>query len=270
MDDVACWSMGTDGPVVVLVHGMEDHWHTWEPIAERLAARYRVFCLDMPWRTANDYGWHAHRKPGEWLAQALAMIPGDVNAIVAHSFGGNATMELLATRADSPGALQCTVLVAPFYRPLSEPDGQWLRDHCEMALSYTVHDGLRVKLGARAAKLDPELLQIMGNGLWRKLMDVAFPYFYQTYVRSGELALTNTAVPTLVLAGTKDLGLFPERAAALAVDMPSSTVRTYPHYGHFCHVEQVDEVAAQVVEFLGRQLRQCGANGIPLTQGARR
>ncbi len=44
-----------DGPVMVLVHGIHDHCRTWDHLAERFAARYRVIAPDL--RGHGDSEW---------------------------------------------------------------------------------------------------------------------------------------------------------------------------------------------------------------------
>ena len=73
---------------------------------------------------------------------------------------------------------------------------------------------------------------------------------FDTFTGTGRLRLDRVAVPTLVLGGPDDPALSCGRAAGLARDFPAARVVLREHYGHFCHVEQVADVAAEITPFL--------------------
>lgn len=248
--DLASWRTGEVGPVVAAAHGMEDTWRSWSALADRLPG-HRLHALDLPWRAGGDYRWRAEGTPGEWLGRALDLVPEPVDVLLGHSFGANAVLEHLAAGAAAPRAV---VLLAPFYRPRSAAEGDDLRARSHAGFVDIIGDGLRLKLGPRAGKLDADLVAAMQDTLVKRVVPVAFPVFYDCFVRSGVLDLTGVGAPTLVLAGTEDQALAGERAVALAADMPAADVRPDPGYSHFCHVEQAARVAAELAAFLADHL----------------
>ncbi|MCG8914803.1 alpha/beta hydrolase [Actinokineospora sp. PR83] len=239
--------LGDRGPLVLAVHGIEDGWRGWTPLARLLADRFRVVAVDPPWRSGNDYTWREDGSPGQWLAETAAALGEPVDVLLAHSFGANAALEALADGL-RPGR---AVLIAPSYRPSEHADDDTLRAESVAALDVTVRDGLRVRLGGRGERVGPDLLRVMADGLSAHLVPRAFPVFYRTFAASGRLDLAGVEVPTLVLGGPADPALAGYRAQGLARDFPAATVVLRAHYGHFCHIDQAAEVAAEIAPFLG-------------------
>lgn len=238
------------GPVVVAAHGMEDTWRTWAALAG-LIGPARVYALDLPWRSGSDYRWAADRPPAGWLAEALALVPEPADVLLAHSFGAGAALAHLADGYAAGAA----VLAAPFYRPGGEPLDEAGRAEALAGFVEVVGDGLRARMGPRAAKVDPEVFDAMRDRLLDRVVPVAGDPFLEAFVRSGRLDLRGVTVPTLVLAGSADVSLTPARAAALAAAMPAADVRQRDAYTHFCQLEQAADVAAEVRGFFDEHLR---------------
>ena len=251
------WHLLTDapGPVVVAVHGLEDSWESWQPLAELLAGRCRTYGLDMPWRTANDYRWRDAGSPAEWLAAALARAPEPVSVLLGHSYGANAILEhLAATAGDRQPA--AAVLVAPFYRPPSLRPGDELYRRAFAGFRAVMDEGMRLRMGPRAAEVDPELLDGMTDKMLDRIGRPGYHALYEQFLDTTGLPLAAVTVPTLVTAGAADESLAGERAVALAAAMPAADVRLHPHYGHFCHLQQSADLAAEIAAFLDPHLRE--------------
>lgn len=79
---------GVNGPPIVLVHGAAESSDTWAPVAERLAARYRVYAFDVS-------GWGYSERRGPFDAEhGAAQLIGVMDALrlpratlVGHSSG---------------------------------------------------------------------------------------------------------------------------------------------------------------------------------------
>ncbi|MGM1061554.1 alpha/beta fold hydrolase [Saccharothrix sp. Mg75] len=237
--------LSANGPTAVLVHGIEDGWRSWAELAELLAPRHRLIALDLPWRAGNDYSWHASGTPGQWLRRALATVPHPVHAVVGHSFGANATLELLSAGL----AFERVALLAPVYQPGGAEVDDGLRSAARVALESAVRDGLRLKVRART--IAPRVLAGMERKLVQHVVPRAFGPFLDCTVATWELDLSGVGSRTLVLAGTTDVSLPPAGARALTEAMPAAQVRRHAHYTHFCHLEQAGDVAAELEDFLG-------------------
>lgn len=239
---------GDRGPVVAMVHGMEDAWSSWGPLAVRLSDSCRMYALDLPWRAGSSYGWRHHDKPADWLRAALAALPEAPDVLIGHSFGANAVLQYLAS--SQTDGISGAVLLAPFYRPESLAVDWNLHDAARAGFRRTMAEGMRSRLGGRSAEMDEDVFSAMVDTAVDRVGPVGFLTMFLQFVGTTELDLAATSVPTLVLAGENDEALAGERATALASAMPAATVRQYPHYQHSCHVEQPDEVASEISRFL--------------------
>jgi pimeloyl-ACP methyl ester carboxylesterase len=95
-----------NGEPLVLVHGLAGSWRWWSPVLELLAARRRVYVVDLP-RLRDPVG---APQLSEWLARWLDAMALDRFELAGHSLGGLVAAELAAERLEQTRRL---VLVAP-------------------------------------------------------------------------------------------------------------------------------------------------------------
>jgi pyruvate dehydrogenase E2 component (dihydrolipoyllysine-residue acetyltransferase) len=103
---------GEDGDVILLVHGYGGDRNSWLFLQEPLAARYRVYTLDLPGHGASA------KDVGDGTLDVLAgAVTGVLDALgasrahlVGHSLGGAA---VLAAAARHPGRIASLTLIAP-------------------------------------------------------------------------------------------------------------------------------------------------------------
>lgn len=237
-------------PLVVLAHGLEDSWEGWLPIAGRLSQDWRVVALDLPWRPGNDYRWRRHA-PAGWLADGLNLV-GRADAVVAHSFGANATLDLMCADEPWPGP---AVLICPLYRP-PDVDLTWaVFDRSRRTFDQHMRDGLLARLGRRADTVDPEVLEKMIATAIDRVGPAGFLAVFEQFSASAALPLARVEQPALVLAGGADPTLSERAATVLAAAMPRASVLFRDHYDHFCHRRHAAEIAARVEDFLATALR---------------
>ncbi|WP_110855870.1 alpha/beta fold hydrolase [Paraburkholderia silvatlantica] len=80
-----------DAPPVVMLHGLRSYAHTWEPVADALADRYRVIALDQrgrglsDWDPQRDYYAAAYVRDLKALVKQLGLRRF---VLVGHSMGG--------------------------------------------------------------------------------------------------------------------------------------------------------------------------------------
>ena len=244
------------GPLVVFAHGLEDTWESWRALASRVDPRWRVIALDLPWRPGNDYGWR-HRPAGAWLSDALDLIDAPADAIVAHSFGANAALELMCARDRRCG--RAAVLVCPMY---CSPDLSitWeVFDRSRRTFDQHIRDGIHVRLGRRIGRLDPEIVELMTAKTLNRVGPAGFLAVFEQFTASARLDLEDADLPTLVLAGGADPTLSSKRAHALAARLPLAELRFHEEYDHFCHVRRAPELAEQVQRYVREALANKGA-----------
>nr|QRG34990.1 alpha/beta hydrolase [Micromonospora sp.] len=238
------------GRVVAAVHGLADTGTTWHDLAALLGAGYRWYAVDAPW--SGDPGRSLQTdcaRPAEWLRHALAAVPEPVDILVGHSFGANAVLDHLASRPEP--TVRAAVLLAPLVRPEQRAPHPVLVARTRTAIRQVVADGLRARLGPRTAHVGDDVLATMVDKAVARVPDGAAEVVLERLLATPRPALGQVGTPTLVLAGRADQRLAGVRADSLAV-MPAVEVRIHPHYGHFCHITQATEVAAECAEFLDR------------------
>lgn len=235
------------GPLVVLAHGLEDSWASWQPLAAELDPDWRLVALDLPWRAGNDYRWR-HRQPGQWLGDALDLVGAVPDALVAHSFGANATLELLCAHDQRVG--RTVALVCPLYRLPRHPVTWRMFDRSMATFVEHIREGLLARLGGRADGMDRSVLETMMDLAQDRVGPSGFLTVFQQFTASADLPLGTVELPTLVLAGGADPTLSREAAVALADAMPGATVQIRDDYDHFCHVRHARGVAAQVSDLV--------------------
>jgi pimeloyl-ACP methyl ester carboxylesterase len=202
----------------------------------------------MPWRAGNDYRWRGRRSAASWLASALDQLDEPVSALVGHSFGSNAVLELLA--ADDRPPFAAAVLTSPFFCPPQLRVTWKVFEQARRNFTHQVREGLRARLGSRVAAMEGEVLEAMMAKAIDRIGPAGFLAAFDQFVSTADLRLANVTVPTLVLGGGSDPTLGWRDAAALARAMPSAIVVIEEGYDHFCHVRQVMEVARRIAAFL--------------------
>lgn len=235
-----------EGPLIVLVHGLEDNWHSWLPMARHLGPAWRCLALDLPWRAGNDYGWRRHGSPGAWLTRELGKLGEPVAALVAHSFGAAAVLETLTGGAP----VRAAVLTAPLYRPPGQALTWKVFDKSRQRFGFQVSEGVRLRLGARAAAMNPAVVEAMCAKALERIGPAGFLTVFEQYLATAEFALGEVTVPTLILGGCADPSFGATHGAALAAHMPAATVVLEDGYDHFLHVRRAADVAPRVARFV--------------------
>jgi pimeloyl-ACP methyl ester carboxylesterase len=237
-----------DGPVVAFIHGLEDTWSGWSPLAARLDPDWRPVALDMPWHAGNSYGWRRSDTSAGWLARGLDALDPPTDVLIGHSFGATAVLTLLATVA-RPVA-RAAVLVAPVYKPAHWPVSWALFERSRDLFVQVVDDGMRFRLAGRADAVDEEVYGLMLAKMVSRLGPMAFITLFEEFVASGGLPLHRIDVPVLVLGGGDDPTLSDGRAEALAAALPDATLVVEEPFHHMSHAAHTAEMAGHIAAFL--------------------
>lgn len=260
----------TDAPPVLLVHGFQEHAHTWDFVAPRLAAAgYRVAALD--WRGHGDSEW-VGRGGYYHFADYVADLAGVVRALggrvllVGHSMGGNAALLYAGTEPERVAGLVSIEGTGPPGASPEDAPGRfaaWLEDLervaagertpltldeaaarlrrffplPEAAARYLALHGTRPAGALRTWKFDP-------------LHSTRSPQpFYEAQARAFWARIT---CPVLYVDGeTSSLSasraLVDERLHLLHADRV-----TIPAAGHHPHLEQPEATATTLLSFFPR------------------
>ena len=256
---------GQEGEVVLLVHGYGGDRNSWLFVQEPLAARHRVYALDLPGHgtSAKDVGDGPAGPAGP--AGPVAVLAGAVTGVldalgaerahlVGHSMGGAVA---LAVAARDPGRIASLTLIAPSgfgpqinagylrgfadaqtRRELKPLVGQLFADEglvtrqlVDDLLAYKRLDGVDEALHALADTL-------LDGGAQRGDPAAA----------AAQAAAIGVAVPVTVVWGREDR-IIP---AAQAEAVPGAVRYLIDGAGHMPHMERPAEVQAAIEETIAR------------------
>jgi len=244
---------GTEGEVILLVHGYGGDRNSWLFLQEPLAAKYRVYALDLPGHgtSAKDVG---DGRPG-LLADSVTGVLDDLGAarahLVGHSMGGAVA---LAAAARDPGRIASLTLIAPsgfgpeinaaFLRGFADAQtrrelkpvvGQLFADET-LVTRQLVDDLLAYK---RLDGVDEALHVLLG---------VLLDGDAQGTDSAAALAAIGGAVPVSVVWGAADRVI----PAAQAHAVTGAVRYLVDGAGHMPHMERPAEVQAAIEETMAR------------------
>jgi pyruvate dehydrogenase E2 component (dihydrolipoamide acetyltransferase) len=258
---------GQDGDVVLLVHGYGGDRNSWLFLQEPLAARYRVYALDLPGHgtSAKDVG-PGPEGPGSGatagsggtlgvLADAVTGVLDALGAerahLVGHSMGGAVA---LAVAARDPGRIASLTLIAPSgFGP--EINAGYLRGFAD---AQTRRE-LKPVIGQLFADESLVTRQLVDDLLAYKRLDGVDEALHaltdtlldgdaQRGDSAALLAATGGAVPVTVIWGRADR-IIP---AAQAESVAGAVSHLVDGAGHMPHMERPAEVQAAIEEIIAR------------------
>ena len=248
---------GDSGDVVLLVHGYGGDRNSWLFLQEPLAARYRVYALDLPGHgtSAKDVGDGSVDLLADAVLGVLDAVGSDRAHLVGHSLGGAV---VLAAAARAPGRIASLTLFAPAGFGPSISAG-YVRG---FAAAQTRRE-LKPLVGQLFA--DEQLVtRQVGDDLlaYKRLdgVDAALAALAETLLDGDEQRIDSAAavralgevVPVTVVWGSADRIIPAEQASSVAAVAPGAAVRVIDGAGHMPHMERPAEAQAAVEETIAR------------------
>ena len=169
---------------------------------------------------------------------------------MAHSFSANALLQGLHRGSATRPAGDAVVLISPFYRPPHVPVNWHTFERSLAEFRSTMTTGLRVRLGARAERIDAEVFVSMARTMLDGIGVLGFLPVFEQFAAACDLDLSGHPGRVLVVAGSHDPGIAGERAQWLHRAVPHAVLDVNADYSHFCHLDQPDLVGPSVAEFL--------------------
>lgn len=250
------------GEPVLLLHGLEDSWSSWARMVPFLAPGFRLIAVDLPWRTGGDYRWRG-RAPQRWIADVIGALPRRPAVIVAHSFSANALLLGLDGAGGADLAADAMVLISPFYRPPHVPITWSTFEHSLADFRATMTAGLRVRLGERAERLEPDIFDRMASAMLDGIGVLGFLAVFEQFAATCDLDLSAYRGRTLVVAGSRDPGIAGERVDWLHRALPRAVLEVHPDHSHFCHLDRPERIGPLVADFLTK-----GTVSVPTLDGS--
>jgi pyruvate dehydrogenase E2 component (dihydrolipoamide acetyltransferase) len=243
--------VGGDGEVVLLIHGYGGDRNSWLFLQEPLAARHRVYALDLPGHgtSSKDVGDGSVRVLADAVIGVLDSVGAERAHLVGHSLGG-AVAVAAATR--DPRRIGSLTLIAPSgFGP--EINAAYLRG---FAGAQTRRE-LKPVVGQIFADESLVTRQIVDDLLAYKRLDGVHEALHallgalllpdsdaQRADAAAAVAAFGGAVPVTVIWGTADR-IIP---AAQAESVPGAVRHLVDGAGHMPHIERPAAVQAAIEE----------------------
>jgi pyruvate dehydrogenase E2 component (dihydrolipoamide acetyltransferase) len=244
---------GQDGDVVLLVHGYGGDRNSWLFLQQPLAARHRVYALDLPGHgtSAKDVGDGSVATLAGAVLGVLDAIGAARAHLVGHSLGGAAAV---AAAARDRGRIASLTLIAPagFGR---EINADYLRDFAGAQTRRElkpVVGQLFADEGLVTRQLVEDLLaykRLDGvEAALHTLADTLLDGDTQRIDSAAALAAIGGTVPVTVVWGSADR-IIP---AVQAGSVPGAVSHLLEGAGHMAHMERPAQVQAAVEETIAR------------------
>ena len=252
------WS--ATGPLLLLTHGITAQAHVWDPIAARLAERYRVLSLDQrghgdSLRPAEGYDLDAY--VGDLLAVVDA-LGAERAALVGHSLGARNSF---AFGALHPARTACVVAVE--YGPWIERAAFERLDSRVLAAPdrFCSHAAARDYLTTRYPRITPEALESRArHGTRPEAAGRVWKYDRGAIAQTLRLLNADLGAlvplvqrPTLVVRGAESAFYDAAAFARLRAARPALQYVEIADATHYVPEERPDEVYGAVERFLDRQ-----------------
>jgi non-heme chloroperoxidase len=237
------------GIPMLLLHGVTDSWHSFEPVLPHLPASIRAFAL-----TQRGHG-NASRPPAGYrytdfatdLAAFMDAIGLESAVIVGHSLGraiaqrfaidhpqrtlGTVLMGSFAGDAGNPVLVEVAESISMLTDPI-DPD--FVREFQESTLARPVSPALMETVVQESLKVPARVWRAAFAGLLED--DVA-------------AELGKITAPTLVVTGDRDGFTSMSEVEARTREIPGARLAVYHGAGHAFHWEEPERFAADLVAF---------------------
>jgi pimeloyl-ACP methyl ester carboxylesterase len=231
-----------EGPLLVLVHGITENRHSWDPIVADLAANHRVLRVDL---RGHGESPKAESYDISELAADVEALVDEVPLLVGHSLGGT-VVTAYAARFPVRGVVNIdqSLNLTPMQAGLKQQE-PLLRSEAFPMVINALFDSLRGQAAdeewARLTALrsyEPDVVL----GIWSVLLDTT-PEQLDAIVDAMVSPIT---APYLELNGF-DLG--PDYTAWLQSKLPQASVETWDGVGHYPHLVRPVEFLARLAAF---------------------
>lgn len=240
------------GPVVVLLHGAGDSWHSWDLVLPHLSKPFRVYAVTLRGHGLSDQpaAGYARADFAADITSLLRILDLRDVTLVGHSLG-SFVAQVVAT-GDAEGRLSRLVLIGS--GPGRAPD-----PNAPSALS-SYFAGVKDPIDYRFARdfqagtaftpLPPAFLETMIGEVQR----VPAAMFHELAKGSADPRhvekLSRIKAKTLLLWGEKDAMFSKADQDELLTIIPGSKLIAYPNTGHALHWEHPERFAQDLSAFM--------------------
>lgn len=260
------------GIPVVMLHGITDSWHSFEPVLPHLPESIHLFALSQRGhgdadRPPTGYRTRDFAADAAAFIEALGLAPA---VMVGHSMGTTNAMRLAI---DSPQRVRALVLIDAFATYRSAGMAEFVRSNIA-GLTDPVPAGFArdFQQSTLARPVPPELLDLAVSESLKVPARVWRDAFAGLMEDDFVSEVQKVDVPTLFLWGDQDRMALRADQDRLLAAIAGSRLIVYEGGGHAPHWEEAARIAADVSEFVARLGGQTAdhASAVPASNGAHR
>ena len=251
--EIVYWTLG-DGPPVVLLHPFPAHHEFWLPVAEALAARYRLILPDLRGHGESSVGEGPATMEKHAVDVARVMDDAEVGRapLIGVSIGGYVLFEFWRRHRGRVAALGLCNTKAP-------ADGaearaarlQAANDLLERGTEPFLETMIPRLLGKTTRESRPDLVDGALHMMRKMSPDDVAQVQRGMAERSDSVETLKTInVPTLLLTGDEDILTGINEAELMRRHVVGSQLRVIPKAGHYSPWEQSAEAARLLRQFL--------------------
>ena len=261
-----------DAPLLVLVHGVRDHAHSWDWVARELRSDWHIICPDL--RGHGDSAWSAD---GSYsipfylsdLAQLIHQSSDQPVSIVAHSLGGAISLRYAGLYPERVRRLAVIegLGISPLDRKAAQPVAvtwrEWILERRALSARAPRRYATMEEAFARMTAGNPSLSgerarQLTIHGMSRN-EDGTYSWKFDNYVRSffpisisdEELHELWHAIgcPVWLVHGADSWAQHPGKDGR-AAHFKQASVTSYERAGHWVHHDRFESFVADLKTFL--------------------
>jgi 3-oxoadipate enol-lactonase len=244
------------GSPLVLIQGVGVGRWGWEPVADRLARRFRVITIDNRGIGASDAppGHYSTRMMADDVLAVLDDAGVQRASVVGTSLGGMIAQELALAHPERVDrlVLVATIPGGPRSHPMPLPTTYLVAWAPLMTSQAKLQQFVHTTLGPETLRRRPKVARRLAA---RKLAHPQSQHAWRAQTEAGMLfnplgRQRRITQPTLVIQGTADQVVNPDNAGVLAGLLPNARVELFDGAGHLLYWEQPKRFVHVVTDFL--------------------
>ncbi len=233
---------GTEGPLVVLLHGIPGSAVGWTKVAELLARDHRVMVPDLIGFGRSPRAERIEELWADAQAQALAPLIAEPAIVAGHDYGGPVALTLYRSRPDLFRRLVLMATNGFADTPIPLPIRAVTWPLVGRAAERILMSGPGLRLVARGHADVGDAAQVRAT---RRIFASALRELRARY-GPIQATLREVRIPATVLWGDRDPFFSLEQGERLAAAIPHGELRVLNGAGHFLPAERPIDVAAAI------------------------
>ena len=249
-------ALGEAGSPVLILHGLLGAARNWTGIAKELAARQRVFALDLrnhgrsPWAETMSFDDMAGDVAAFIERRGLRAV-----ALIGHSLGGKVAMRLALTRPELIERLAVVDVAPVAYTHTFGPFVEAMRQVDLTAVTRRSDADLQLQGAVPDAALRNFLLQNLvktdAGFAWRVNLEALAANMNELLSFPSPAGAAAYDGPALFVAGGRSRYIEPEHRPLIERLFPNAEHAVIADAGHWLHAERPVEFLTQMRQFLG-------------------